>query len=50
MLKVGDKFFFGLLLAGVMFGGLTLLPYIDRNPSRKFRIVRSRWPVRWSPP
>jgi len=37
MLKVGDKFFFGLLLAGVMFGGLLLLPYIDRNPSRKFK-------------
>ena len=37
MLKVGDKFFFGLLLAGVMFGGLFLLPYIDRNPSRKFK-------------
>ena len=37
MLKVGDKFFFGLLLAGVMFGGLILLPYIDRNPSRKFK-------------
>jgi hypothetical protein len=37
MLKVGDKFFFGLLLAGVMFGGLMLIPYIDRNPSRKFK-------------
>jgi quinol-cytochrome oxidoreductase complex cytochrome b subunit len=37
MLKVGDKFFFGLLLAGVMFGGLMVLPYIDRNPSRKFK-------------
>jgi hypothetical protein len=37
MLKVGDKFFFGLLLAGVMFGGLLLLPYIDRNPSRKLK-------------
>ena len=37
MLKVGDKFFFGLMLAGVMFGGLFLLPYIDRNPSRKFK-------------
>ncbi|HJZ49231.1 MAG TPA: hypothetical protein VKE41_18765, partial [Roseiflexaceae bacterium] len=37
MLKVGDKFFFGLLLAGVMFGGLFLLPYIDRNPSRKLK-------------
>jgi quinol-cytochrome oxidoreductase complex cytochrome b subunit len=37
MLKVGDKFFFGLVLAGVMFGGLFLLPYIDRNPSRKFK-------------
>jgi ubiquinol-cytochrome c reductase cytochrome b subunit len=37
MLKVGDKFFFGLLLAGVMFGGLFVLPYIDRNPSRKLK-------------
>ncbi len=37
MLKVGDKFFFGLMLAGVMFGGLFLLPYIDRNPSRKLK-------------
>jgi hypothetical protein len=37
MLKVGDKFFFGLLLAGVMFGGLLVLPYIDRNPSRKLK-------------
>jgi ubiquinol-cytochrome c reductase cytochrome b subunit len=37
MLKVGDKFFFGLLLAGVMFGGLIVLPYIDRNPSRKLK-------------
>jgi len=37
MLKVGDKFFFGLLLAGVMFGGLFALPYVDRNPSRKFK-------------
>ena len=37
MLKVGDKFFFGLLLAGIMFVGLLLLPYIDRNPSRKLK-------------
>jgi quinol-cytochrome oxidoreductase complex cytochrome b subunit len=37
MLKVGDKFFFGLLLAGVMFGGLFVLPYVDRNPSRKLK-------------
>src|SRR5689334_7404 len=37
MLKVGDKFFFGLVIAGVMFGGLFVLPYIDRNPSRKFK-------------
>jgi quinol-cytochrome oxidoreductase complex cytochrome b subunit len=37
MLKVGDKFFFGLLLAGVMFGGLFALPYLDRNPSRKLK-------------
>jgi ubiquinol-cytochrome c reductase cytochrome b subunit len=37
MLKVGDKFFFGLLLFGLMFGALLLLPYIDRNPSRKLK-------------
>jgi quinol-cytochrome oxidoreductase complex cytochrome b subunit len=37
MLKVGDKFFFGLLLFGVMFAALMILPYIDRNPSRKFK-------------
>jgi ubiquinol-cytochrome c reductase cytochrome b subunit len=37
MLKVGDKFFFGLLLAGIMFGGLIVLPYLDRNPSRKLK-------------
>jgi ubiquinol-cytochrome c reductase cytochrome b subunit len=37
MLKVGDKFFFGLMLFGVMFAALMVLPYIDRNPSRKFK-------------
>jgi quinol-cytochrome oxidoreductase complex cytochrome b subunit len=37
MLKVGDKFFFGLLLFGVMFVALMAIPYIDRNPSRKFK-------------
>jgi quinol-cytochrome oxidoreductase complex cytochrome b subunit len=37
MLKVGDKFFFGLLLFGALFGALTVLPYIDRNPSRKLK-------------
>jgi hypothetical protein len=37
MLKVGDKFFFGLLLFGLMFGALLALPYIDRNPSRKWK-------------
>lgn len=37
MLKVGDKFFFGLGLAGVMGVGLIALPYIDRNPSRKLK-------------
>jgi ubiquinol-cytochrome c reductase cytochrome b subunit len=37
MLKVGDKFFFGLLLFGLMFAALTALPYLDRNPSRKFK-------------
>jgi ubiquinol-cytochrome c reductase cytochrome b subunit len=37
MLKVGDKFFFGLLLFGVIFAALLVIPYIDRNPSRKFK-------------
>jgi ubiquinol-cytochrome c reductase cytochrome b subunit len=37
MLKVGDKFFFGLLLFGLIFAALLTIPYIDRNPSRKFK-------------
>jgi ubiquinol-cytochrome c reductase cytochrome b subunit len=37
MLKVGDKFFFGLLLFGLIFAALMVLPYIDRNPSRKLK-------------
>jgi ubiquinol-cytochrome c reductase cytochrome b subunit len=37
MLKVGDKFFFGLLLFGLIFAALIVLPYIDRNPSRKLK-------------
>lgn len=36
MLKLGDKIVWGLGIAGIVFGGLFLLPYIDRNPSRRF--------------
>lgn len=37
MLKLGDKQIMGLVLPGVIIGGLALLPYLDRNPSRKFK-------------
>jgi quinol-cytochrome oxidoreductase complex cytochrome b subunit len=36
MLKLGDKIVWGLGVAGIVFGALFLLPYIDRNPSRRF--------------
>lgn len=36
MLKLGDKIVWGLGIAGIIFGGLFLLPFIDRNPSRRF--------------
>ncbi len=36
-LKFGDKLWFGLAWPAVIFGGLFLLPYLDRNPSRQFR-------------
>lgn len=36
MLKLGDKIVWGLGIAGIVFGALFLLPYIDRNPSRRF--------------
>ncbi|XSG74980.1 cytochrome b [Herpetosiphon llansteffanensis] len=37
MLKLGDKIVWGLGIAGIIFGALFLLPYIDRNPSRRFK-------------
>jgi hypothetical protein len=37
LLKLGDKIFFGLILGPVMLVGPILLPYLDRNPSRRFK-------------
>lgn len=37
LLKMGDKFGFGVAFPTVMFGAMFLLPYIDRNPSRRFK-------------
>jgi ubiquinol-cytochrome c reductase cytochrome b subunit len=37
MLKFGDKLWFGLVWPPVIFGALFVLPYIDRNPSRRFK-------------
>jgi quinol-cytochrome oxidoreductase complex cytochrome b subunit len=37
MLKFGDKLWFGLLWPPVIIGALLVLPYIDRNPSRRFK-------------
>ena len=36
-LKYGDKLWFGLVWPPVIFGALFVLPYIDRNPSRRFK-------------
>lgn len=36
MLKMGDKLWFGLIWPPVIIGGLLVLPYLDRNPSRRF--------------
>ncbi len=37
MLKFGDKQWFGIAWPPVIFVSLFLLPYIDRNPSRRFK-------------
>ncbi|MCG8352678.1 MAG: cytochrome bc complex cytochrome b subunit [Chloroflexales bacterium] len=37
LLKMGDPFFFGVLIPTLLFGGLFAIPYIDRNPSRRFK-------------
>jgi quinol-cytochrome oxidoreductase complex cytochrome b subunit len=37
MLKFGDKFWFGIIWPPVIFVALFLIPYIDRNPSRRFK-------------
>lgn len=37
LLKMGDKFGFGVLFPMLMFLAMFLLPYIDRNPSRRFK-------------
>jgi ubiquinol-cytochrome c reductase cytochrome b subunit len=37
MLKMGDKLWFGLIWPPVIVLGLLLLPYLDRNPSRRFK-------------
>ena len=36
MLKLGDKIAWGLGIPTIIFGALFLLPFIDRNPSRRF--------------
>ncbi len=36
MLKLGDKIVWGLGFPTIIFGALFLLPFIDRNPSRRF--------------
>ncbi len=36
MLKIGDKLWFGLIWPPVIIGALLVLPYLDRNPSRRF--------------
>jgi quinol-cytochrome oxidoreductase complex cytochrome b subunit len=37
LLKMGDKFGFGVLYPLIIFGAMFILPYIDRNPSRRFK-------------
>jgi hypothetical protein len=36
MLKLGDKTIMGIILPTIIFGVLFLVPYIDRNPNRRF--------------
>lgn len=37
LLKMGDTFVFGVAYPGLIFVVLFLLPYLDRNPSRRFK-------------
>ncbi|GAC1535796.1 MAG: hypothetical protein NVS4B8_01640 [Herpetosiphon sp.] len=37
MLKFGDKIYFGIAWPPIIVVGLLLLPYFDRNPSRRFK-------------
>ena len=37
MLKFGDKLWFGLIWVPVILGLLTVIPYLDRNPSRRLK-------------
>jgi quinol-cytochrome oxidoreductase complex cytochrome b subunit len=36
MLKIGDKFIWGVVMPGVMFGILFVLPYLEVGPSRRY--------------
>ena len=36
MLKVGDKFIFGVVAPGVVFNGLMVIPYLEVGPSRRY--------------
>ncbi|HLE30428.1 MAG TPA: cytochrome b N-terminal domain-containing protein [Anaerolineales bacterium] len=36
MLKVGDKFLWGVILPGAIFNGLMILPYLEVGPSRRY--------------
>jgi len=36
MLKVGDKFFFGVIMPGIIFNGLMVIPYLEVGPSRRY--------------
>ena len=36
MLKIGDKFLWGVIMPGVMFGILFVLPYVEVGPSRRY--------------
>lgn len=41
VLKLGDKFIWGLVFPGVVLGGLATIPYLDVTPSRRF--AHRRW-------
>jgi len=36
MLKIGDKFFWGIIAPGIIFNALFVLPYIEVGPSRRY--------------